>query len=393
MKVTIRKLNENDKKKTFQFLKSVFGGWSTLRQWDWKFEEVEELLGRKTANWVVEDPGKIVGHLAFIPMELRIGSKTFQVCQLVDGALDPQYGHSGVYTNLVQQVLLDAKEKGNLAAFGFANRPSYRIYASLRGFQTICEITRMFKILSLKNARKTLRVSLSTAELGRSGNDSVVRDLFLILRKKAISTLIALIRSTTALVITCSLGSKSNAVTWAPTIKSVGLSVLGEKLPASWLNLSKNFIVAFERNSKYLKWRYVNPAASYKIFAAERSGCLAGYVITASEEISIDIGKLRFSGLKVGYIVDLIAENEVMIPLLLKAEEELRRQRVCFVNCWTIENSLFHYVFRKMRYYRVPREIGKITLVASFNSSDLQTTFSSTQAKDILITLGDSDLV
>ena len=393
MKVTIRRLREDDEGRTLQFLKSIFGGWRNVRQWDWKFKEIEKRLGREASNWVVEDNGKIVGHLAFIPMELRVGSNIFPVCQLVDGALSPKYRHSGVYTKLVQRVLLDAKKKGNLAAFGFANRPSYRIYASLRDFQTICEITKMFKILSLRNAMKTLRVSLSIGELKNNGNDSIVRDLFLILRKKAILTLIELIRNTTASAITCALGSKPYAVTQAPTMSGVEASVLGEKFPASWLELSKNFMIAFERNSKYLKWRYINPAASYKIYAAERSGRLVGYVITTFEEKSMEIGGARLSGLKVGYIVDLVAENEVIIPLLLRAEEELRKQQVCFVNCWTTENSFSHDIFRKMRYYKVPKEIGKITLVVNFNSPHLQTTISLAQSKDILITLGDSDLV
>lgn len=393
MKVTIRRLRREDEEKVLQFLKTVFGGWRSIRQWDWKFKELENGPGREASNWVVEDTGKIVGHLAFIPMELRVGSKTLSVCQLVDGALSQKYRHSGVYTNLVRQVLLDAKEKGNLAAFGFANRPSCRIYASLRDFQTVCEITKMFKISSLRNAIKTLRVSLSTGELRNDGSDSVVRDLFLVLRRKAILTSIDLARNAIASAITCVLGSRPNAVTWAPTVSSVEASVLGEKFPASWIKLSKNFTIAFERNAKYLRWRYINPTASYRIYAAEKSGCLAGYVITASEERSVDLGKFRFSGLKVGFIVDLVAENEVIIPLLLRAEEELGKQKVCLVNCWTTENSFSHHIFRKMRYYKVPKEIGKIKLVANVNSPDLQTTISSAQAKDMLITLGDSDLV
>lgn len=393
MKVTIRRLRREDEEKMLQFLKTVFGGWKSIRQWDWKFKEVENVPGRDASNWVVEDTGKIVGHLAFIPMELRVGNNILPVCQLVDGALSQKYRHSGVYTNLVRQVLLDAKEKGNLAAFGFANRPSYRVYASLRDFQTICEITKMFKILSLRNALLTLRISLSIGELKKNGNDPVVRDLFLILGRKAISTSIDLVRNTIASAITCVLGSKRYSVTQIPTIDCVETSALEERFRTLWPRLSRNFAITFERDAKYLRWRYVNPAASYRIYAAERLGCLVGYVITASEEVSVNIGKVRFSGLKVGFIVDLVAEDDVMIPLLLRAEEELGKQEVCFVNCWTTENSFAHHIFRRIRYYKVPKEIGKITLVASINSPHLQTTMSSTQTKDVLITLGDSDLV
>jgi predicted N-acetyltransferase YhbS len=393
VKVIIRRLREDERERALQFLKSIFGGWRNAQQWDWKFKEVGKRLGREASNWVVDDAGKIVGHLAFIPMELRVGGNIFPVCQLVDGALSRKYRHGGVYTSLVQQVLLDAKEKGNFAVFGFANRPSYRVYARLRDFQTICEITRMFKILSLKNAMQTLRVSLSVGGLRNDGNGSLARDLFLILRRKAILTLITLIQSTTASAVTYPLGSKPNAVTSAPTIRGVEAPAFGEKFSASWPRMSKNFIIAFERNSKYLSWRYSNPLASYRIYVAERSGRLAGYVITASEETSMDIGKVRLSGLKAGYIVDLVAENEVMMPLLLRAEEELRKQKACFMNCWTTENNSSHNVFQRMRYQKTPKEIGKITLVASINSPHFQTTMSSAHAKDMLITLGDSDLV
>ena len=393
VKVLIRRLHEDEKEKALRFLKSVFGGWRSISQWDWKFKEVENKLGREASNWVVEDRGKIVGHLAFIPMELRVGSSIFPVCQLVDGALSEKYRHGGLYGNLVRQVLLDAKEKGNLAVFGFANRPSYRIYAWLKDFQTICEVPTMFKILGLKNAMRSLHLNLLIKKSGHNGSDSVVRDLFLILRKKAIVTLITLIRNMTASAITCAMGSNPNAGAQTPVTSIVDPAILGQKLSASWSELSRNFSMAIERNSKYLEWRYINPTASYQIFVAEKSGHLLGYVIIASEEKSAEIGKVRLFGLKIGYIVDLVAENEAVIPLLLRAEDELGKREVCLVNCWTMRKSYSHAMLRSMRYYEMPREIGKITLVANSNSQNFQATISSAQCKDVLITLGDSDLV
>ena len=392
MEVIIHRFREDDKEKTFQFLKSVFGGWRAIDQWNWKFDKVEEMLGRKASNWVVEDSGKIVGHLAFIPMELVVENRVFPVCQLVDGALDPKYRHRGVYANLVQQVLLDAEKSGSLAAFGFANRPSYRIYSRLGRFQSLFHVTKTFKILSLRNAIHAMDIHLNTGETQETSNTPSIKDPLLVFGRQALPILVELLQNVLASMAVCIVGFKRK-VRDGLTIRITKSIVSKERIEDLWKKLAENYRIAFERNQRYLKWRYSNPVADYGILIAEENNQITGYVITACEEKDIGINKIRISGLRIGHIVDLVAEKESIIPLLSRAEEFLKSKGVCLVTCWTIKNSDLYCLLREMRYYQIPMEIGKITMVADIHSSLLKRALSSMQANDMLLMIGDSDLV
>ena len=391
MDVTIRRFREGDKQKVLQFLKTVSAGWRTIRQWSWKFEKVEEAVGRKATIWVVEDAGEIVGHLAFIPMKLRVGNEVFPVCQLVDGALSPKYRHGGVYAALVRTVLQNAEKEGNSATFGFANRPSHRVYAKVGSLHTICTVTKMFRVFSLRNLMKTMRVHLMIDGSGSSGNDSLIRDLFPTLRKQAVPTLLGLLGNVLASVVS-GLSRNDYVEKSAFTIRAANIGDL-TRFEGTWSRLSNSYRYAFERDGNYLEWRYSNPEAEYKVYTADRAGDLVGYVVVACEEKSVNIDKIKFDGLKIGYVMDLVAEEEALVPLLMRAERALREQGACLVTCWTTEDSPLHDLFRKMRYYRLPKEIRKITIIASVNASRLEATISSKQTNDVLIALGDADLV
>jgi predicted N-acetyltransferase YhbS len=392
VKVKIRRSREGDEEQTLQFLNSVFPNWGDDRKLRWKFKEVEGALGRKAIAWVVEDAGKIVGHLAFIPRDLRVGNQVLPVCQLVDGALSPLYRGRGVYTSLVREVLLDAERNGNAATFGFANRPAYRNYARHGGFRTICSIAKMFKLLSLKNAVSSVRLRLTAGRLATAGNDSLPNDLRSIPKQRAILTMLDLLGVLTR-VLFSSCSRSASGVKALIESRTIETNDLGTKLDLSWTRLPSDYRFAFERNSKYLKRQYSQPEVKYKAYVIEKSGYVAGYVIIARKEKSISIGRIRLDGLKIGYIMDLVAEKGLIIPLLLRAEQELKKQKVCLVNCWTNEDTLWFNVLQNMRYYQIPKELGKVIVVAQVHASSLETVISSENRKDIQISLGDTDHV
>ena len=120
---------------------------------------------------------------------------------------------------------------------------------------------------------------------------------------------------------------------------------------------------------------------------------MAGYVIIGVEELNMGIGKITLGGLKIGYIMDLVAARDLMIPLLLRAEEELKKRKVCLVNCWTIEDTPLFKTLRSMRYNQIPKELAKVTVVANVHTSQLESAISSENAKAMLISLGDTDHV
>jgi nitrogen fixation protein len=325
-------------------------------------------------------------------MGLRVANQVFPVCQLVDGAMSSMYRGRGVYTSLVREILLDAERNGNAATFGFANRPAYHNYARHGGFLKLCDVARMFKILSLKNAMSTVRLHPTTGRMLTVRNDSLTRDLYSIPRRQAILTLLDLFRVVLGSIISCCL-RPARRVKPVPGVRAVEPNTLGKQLNASWIKLSNDYQFAFERDDKYLKWRYSQPGAEYRAYVAEKSGYVTGYVVIALEERSMSIGKITLDGLKIGYIMDLVAEKDLIAPLLSIAEEELKKQKVCLANCWTIKATLLFNTLRSMRYYQIPRELAKVTMVAKVHASHLKSLISSENSNRMLMSLCDTDHV
>jgi len=389
-KVIVRRFRESDQEKTLQFLKNIFGGWHSLRQWNWKFRDVEKAQGRKSIIWVMEADGEIAGHLAAIPMKLRIGTEVVPVCQMVDGATSPQYRHKGLYRKLFQELLNDAAESGFVATFGFANRFVHHLYERQGNFKNICQIKKMFKVLSLRNAANTLQINL-LEKSADTGEDSLLKDLFVAQKEKAVFMLWDLVRKVLVSTATSILGSRSKSD--KIELSEIEPKSLGTEFDGSWINLSRDYKFAFERDKEFLNWRYSNPEADYRAYVVRKGNKVAGYVVTALEEKSINLGRLRFSGLKEGFIVDLVAEKDMILPLISAAEEELKKRQACWTECWATDDSHLFKTLRTGMYHQLPDQMYKVYFVAKVHVQQLKGKISSEYSKDILVSLGDSDIV
>ncbi|HUW47251.1 MAG TPA: GNAT family N-acetyltransferase [Patescibacteria group bacterium] len=389
-KVIVRRFRERDREKTLQFLKTIFGGWHSLRQWIWKFRDVEKAQGRKSIIWVMEADGKIAGHLAAIPMKLRIGTEVVTVCQLVDGATSPQYRHKGLYRKLFQELLNDVAESGFAATFGLPNRFFYHLCERQGSFKNICQIKKMFKVLSLRNAADTLRINLSEKSAD-TGEDSLLKDFFVAQKEKAVFMLWDFVRKVLVSTAISILGSRSKS--GKIELPEIEPKSLGTEFDGSWMNFSRNYKFAFERDKEFLNWRYSNPEANYRAYVVRKRKTVAGYVVIALEEKSISLGRLRFSGLKEGFIVDLVAEKNLILPLISVAEEELEKRQACWTECWATEDSRLFKTLRTGMYHQLPDEMYKVYFVAKVHAQQLKGKISSEYNKDILVSLGDSDIV
>jgi predicted N-acetyltransferase YhbS len=391
-KVIIRKFQEGDEEKALKFLKTVFGGWHSLRQWYWKFREVERIQGHKSIIWVMEVDGKIVGHLAAIPMKLRVGPEVFPVCQLVDGVSSPEYRHKGLYKDLFGKLLSDAVEEGFAATFGFPNIFFYRVCERQGTFQPVCQIKKMFKVLSFYNAVNTLRIRLFSDNSERVDGDSPLKEILVAQRGKAFSVSLDLIRKILSSTLT-SIRDHGKPVDKAK-LKKIEPQNLGAELHAAWVDFSPHYRFAFERDPQFLRWRYSSPEAKYTAFVAKKGNSVGGYVVVGIEEKSVTLGRLKFSGLRAGYIVDLVAKGDLMVPLILAAEEELKKQGACFAECWaTDEKSSFFRTLQTRRYYQLPDQLYRVYFVAKVDSPRLKTSIAPEYSNEILVSLGDSDIV
>jgi predicted N-acetyltransferase YhbS len=386
----VRKFRESDRENTLKFLKEIFGGWHSSRQWNWKFRDVERSQGDKSIIWVIEADGKIVGHLAAIPLKLRIGKEVVPVCQLVDGAMSPQYRHKGLYGRLFQAVLNDAVRSGFAATFGFANRLVYRLYERQGGFQNICQIKKMFKVLSLRNVACTLRINWSEKSNDTDEN-SQLRNFFVSQKEKAVFALLDLIRKVLVSTTLSILGSTSSS--GKSEVQEIEPENLGPEFDNSWINFSGDYKFVVERDKEFLDWRYSNPEADYRIYVARKGTTVSGYIVTALEEKSMSLGPLRFSGLKEGYIVDLVAEKDLILPLISAAEAEFKKRQACFAECWATDHSYLVKKLRVEKYNQLPDRMYRVYFVVKVHAQHLKEKIRSEYCKDILVSLGDSDIV
>lgn len=394
MRVTIRRFRKDDQEKTLRFLNSVFGRWGTDSEWRWKFEAVERALGRKSSIWVVEDGDEIVGHLAFIPMDLRVDGRVFPVCQLVDGALDSRYRAKGVYTSLVRTVLLDARENGNFVTFGFANKPAYRNYSKHGDFMTLCRVAKMVKIISFRNALSAIRPKAVAKKSSDARND--LKETTTLTKPDGLLTLLKLLPIALASFSHClkfhqEANMKRKARNLIPNLQLVETECLEKELEELWARLSQNCPFAFERSSRYLKWRYSRPGIKYKAYIVKKAGYAVGYFILAFQEKCISINNLNLGTLRIGYIMDLVSERDLIEPLLLQAEQKFMEKKVCIAQCWTIKNSLWFKALQKMQYYQLPETTDEVTLVAKTSNPTWENMISSENISRMLILLNDTD--
>jgi len=107
----VREFEQGDIERVLDLLNGTFLGWGGSCEWFWKFKAGEAVNGRQPVVFVVEHCGAVVGHLGFMPMNVRVGGEVFQSCQLVDGVLDVRYRGKGVYTRLVSAVLSEPEKR------------------------------------------------------------------------------------------------------------------------------------------------------------------------------------------------------------------------------------------------------------------------------------------
>lgn len=391
-KVVIRRFREGEEEKTIQFLKTVFGGWFSLRQWKWKFRDVEKVQGRKSIIWVMEVENKIVGHLAAIPMKLRVGSEVFPACQLVDGASSPDYRHKGLYKNLFDGLLNDAVEEGFAVTLGFPNKFFHRVCERQGSFETICQIKKMFKVISARNALNTLRVQSLSENSEDTGENSLLRELLVSPKRKTFSILLDLTRKILTSMVASAFSSQNTQD--KIQLQEIDPKTLGAEAEVVWAKSSRNYKFACERDQRFLNWRYSKPGAEYRAFVVRKGNAHCAYVVIGLEQKSLTIGKLRLWGLKAGYIVDLVAEKDLISPLISTAEKELSKEGACFVECWTTdEESPSFKALRARRYSRLPNEMYKVYFVAKVDEPKLKASISAEYSSEILLSLGDSDIV
>lgn len=104
-----------------------------------------------------------------------------------------------------------------------------------------------------------------------------------------------------------------------------------------WKNMTAKYPISVEREQVYLNWRYVeHPSFQYSILYAQKKNVFVGYIIF---RIATSSGGKK--ELRIGHIVDLVAENDAVQPLVMAAEDEMRKENADLIDYFS--TGKFHH--------------------------------------------------
>lgn len=106
--VTIERFDVSEKREILAFLKTAYEGSprrSDERFWDWHFTQNPLFDSEKTPIWVAKSGDEIVGQLATIPVELKVGDEIHSSVWILDFVVDPKFRRQGIGKRIVAKAM------------------------------------------------------------------------------------------------------------------------------------------------------------------------------------------------------------------------------------------------------------------------------------------------
>lgn len=283
----VREYVAGDEVEILRLCQQLFDSNVTPAEWQWRMfmNPAGPAISRVA---VLKETGRIVGHLAALPIELKVADSCRKIFFLVDSVVEPAYQGRGIHAVLTMQISKIASTQWAALLTGLPNTQAYGPNLKLGGTQ----ILTMSVYLKVLNWAGVIRARLHANLLARSAD---------LLAK-------ALRRAT------------SRTTTGSFVIEEV--QRFDEKLDELWKRISPRFTVCANRTSKLLNWRYFDrPDSSYSVFSISADDKWVGYIV---------VRLLERWGLRLGTIVDLFVDPDCAGAgkfLVQCAEKHLRSNR------------------------------------------------------------------
>ncbi len=346
--ITIRPYRPGDEKVINDLFNRIFKKSRTLDEWKWKF--IDNPSSKDPALWVTvaENNGKIVGHYASIPIEMKIKDKVALAGQPVDLMIDPSF-RSGARIFWELNKENKKNNKGISAfAFGFPNENSYEVGKRFLGYKDLCEMVQLFKRLSYRNAIKR-RVKLLPCWI------------------------LNLIDKLSRLFYRLTFAVKN--LNERASVRNV--DYFDERIDGLWEKAKDRYAIMTIRNLSYLRWRYKNE--NYTKIIAERGNELLGYSVIKIEE---------FKDARVGYLLDILYKDNIK-PILSGTLKHLLWMNVDYVLCVIIQGDPMEKYFEQFG-FRKHKGFKRFPIVCNPLSPDLDNGFLK-KPQNWHLTYGDID--
>lgn len=273
--------------------------------WRWKYElnPAGDPIRR-----VAEAQGKIVGLRAFIPWRFEVQGDSVVGYQAVDTVTHPVYQRRGVFTQLTQEALIEARRQG--AAFIF----NFPVYASLQGYlkmgwHKVAEIRWLIKVVDLP------------------------RLIFDALLSKQVSAVRPL---------NCDPESAGRRSELMACLRNAG---------QLWRQMGHGKPIVPFRDSAFLEWRYgLHPWFDYQLISAGKNSKDGGYIVYRAGR-----RRGRREALLMDFVVPL-GDDETARHLVTKAELAAKKARISYLATIIPKKTTQYHALRRAGFFPVPRK-------------------------------------
>lgn len=362
----IRAYKEGDERSICKLLKRTEKEWC----WEYKNNPFGQFIG------VAESNGRVIGHMALVPVQLKIKDEILLGAQAVDLVVHPDFRRQGIFFSIGRFLAQETTKRGIDFWYGFPNKLAHSGHLKY-GWFDVCNVPLLIKPV---NAKKAIQVFL----------DNYKKVKFLTRYRIARDTITFILRIILA------------SVTFFPrffirienkcTYKHFEIEkikLFDVRIDDLWEKVSNKYHILVVRNRRYLNWRYLEkPNANYEIFIALKNNEVLGYMILKSK---------NENELKIGYIVDIFAlpsDNIVIQSLISKAIEYFKDEKVDLIGCWMLKNGKCTRLYYKiLRHFGFSQLFGRThPLIARVNSR--QSILNIVRdSKNWFVTMGDSDQI
>jgi Acetyltransferase (GNAT) domain len=293
MSLQIKQFEASDQEALLSFLRLAFPGEpnkSNAAFWKWHFLENPYVAPDNIPLWVVRSEARIVGQVASIPVELKVGNEVRRALWSVDYNLLPEYRPGGIGLPLLQTTWSHCQ---TLLALGY-NENSSTVMHFLK-WQPLGSINRYQLLLFPGNA---------TREISRLAPARVLAN-----------TLYAPFRP--------------NSIQLSPAENAMlrEVTTFDSSFDELWLDASTQWPCAVVRNSRFLEWQFMKqPGKKYDVLGYYQDDRLLGYIVLFFRK-GVDgeappkaaISDLCYSATSPEEVCDALLRGAVQLALARKA--------------------------------------------------------------------------
>ena len=354
-KWTLVEYKDGDEEIINPLLNEVYKINRDLSYWKWEFKQNPH--GFKTI--LAMDGSRIIGHLASINREIKVGGSENLASLEVEGITHPEYQRQGIFISLGKKLLSDLKMEKVSIVCGFPNENALPGHRKLECIELL-----------------TLHVMIRPVNFRRV-SERMVPNRF-------IGMLFSMMGR-----VSFKLFYRQKRTMMERDVKIRTINHFDSRFDDFWEKVKTDYNIVLKRDSKYLNWRYVQcPNKHYRIYVAEENKKILAWAVVRTLD--------KFD-LKNGAIVDLLAQSDcddIVCNMLIKIEEDFIEEEVDLMACSIPKWSFYYKILKKSGFMVCPRKLNPRNepFIIYILNDDLDLELIK-KAPNWYVTWGDTDVV